>query len=272
MERVELAGDTASDNAVLELPTAEIQEVFRRAVVSHGGFELRGAQGSPPKGETTRLALDLQFTRFIQREAAAPPEAEVGARVLVRRGKGSSAREYDGWGLGTVPLEGSAPEQRRKAAHAALEQGVKGAVEAAHLQLVALGKRDEALVADLKSPRGAVRDAAVRVLSERGNTAAVPALIARLDSEDPVVVRRTIGELVELRDRRAVEPLIELARGKAHGFVREVLYAVGSLGGEEAEAYLDTVAAGHDEPAVRKAAAEALAELRATAEGRLGRR
>lgn len=269
VEVAALAGDTVSENAVLDLSRDEIQGAFRRAITAHGGFRLAAAD-QKPSGDAIQLALELPFTRFIQRDAGAPPVAEVGARVLAIQRRGRGGGEYDGWGAGEVRLEGSAPPERRAAAREAFEAAVKAAVRAAHVQLVALGKSDDALISDLKSKDAAERDAAVRALADRGNTAVVPSLIARLGSEDPTILRRTIGQLVELRDARAVEPLIELSRGKDHGFVRELLYAVGALGGAEAEAYLDTVAAGHDQPAVRRAAAEALGELRARAEGRLG--
>ena len=40
-----------------------------------------------------------------------------------------------------------------------------------------------------------------------------------------------------------------------------------SIGGEEAEAYLYTVNEGHDQPAIREAAGQALAELKARRRG-----
>lgn len=267
MEVVALAGETASDNAVLGLGAAEVQARFRAEVKDHPGFTLPSDE-EKPRGDGIRVALELLFTRFIQREAGALPLAEVGARVLVFKGTGTRGAEYEGHGSAEVPLSDDTAEGRRAAAQTALKRAMKTAVDSAHLQLVALGKPDDKLVEDLKAPTAAVRDAAVRALFERQHPAAVPPLTQRLHSEDAAVVRRTIGQLVELRDPRAVEPLIDLSRGKNHGFVREIIYAVGALGGDEAEAYLDTVAAGHDQPAVRQAAAEALRELRAAAESR----
>jgi HEAT repeat protein len=107
-----------------------------------------------------------------------------------------------------------------------------------------------------------VRELAIAVLAERRDPAVVPALLGRLQSEDVTVVRRTIGQLVEIGDDRASIALIDLSRGKDLGFQRELLFALGSLGGEEAEAYLFTVAQGHDQPAIRAVAAQALEELK----------
>jgi hypothetical protein len=58
-----------------------------------------------------------------------------------------------------------------------------------------------------------------------------------------------------------VPELIEISRGKDPGFLRELVYALGAIGGEEAEAYLYTMAQGHDQPAVRDAARQALEEM-----------
>ena len=65
-----------------------------------------------------------------------------------------------------------------------------------------------------------------------------------------------------MKERRAVPDLIDLSRGKDLGFLREIIYALGALGGEEATAYLYTVAQGHDQPAIQEAAQQALDETR----------
>src|SRR5262249_11978653 len=108
---------------------------------------------------------------------------------------------------------------------------------------------------------------AIRSLSARKNPAVEQALVEKLRGNDPEGVRRAIGGLVELKSPSSVPALIELARGKDSGFLREIIFALGSIGGEEAEAYLYTAAQGHDQPAVRAAAQQALDELR----GRAGR-
>lgn len=46
------------------------------------------------------------------------------------------------------------------------------------------------------------------------------------------------------------------------GFVVQVAYALGELGDDDAEAFLFTASTGHPEPAVRRAATEALENLR----------
>jgi hypothetical protein len=43
---------------------------------------------------------------------------------------------------------------------------------------------------------------------------------------------------------------------------REIVFALSAIGGDEAEAYLDVVASGHDDPLLRASAEKALGELR----------
>jgi len=101
----------------------------------------------------------------------------------------------------------------------------------------------------------------VRVLTDRRNPAVVQALLGQLGGSDPDEVRRAIGALVELKEKRAVPLLIELGNAHDPVFLREVIYALAGIGGEEAQAYLYTVAQGHDNPAIRDAAQQALDEL-----------
>ena len=58
--------------------------------------------------------------------------------------------------------------------------------------------------------------------------------------------------------------LIDLSRGKEVGFLQEIVFALGEIGGSEAEAYLFTVAQGHDQPAIQAAAQQALDTLYAS--------
>jgi len=87
-------------------------------------------------------------------------------------------------------------------------------------------------------------------------------LLKRLESEDLGVLRRTIGLLVELKDPAAVSAIIEASRAKNPVVQREIVFALSAIGGDDAEAYLDVVASGHDDPLVRSSAEKALAELR----------
>jgi HEAT repeat protein len=70
--------------------------------------------------------------------------------------------------------------------------------------------------------------------------------------------------LAEMKASAAVPALIELMKDREIGFAQEVVYAIGEIGGSEAEAYLFTVAQGHDQPDVQAAAQQALDTLDAS--------
>jgi len=128
-------------------------------------------------------------------------------------------------------------------------------------QLDARGKNDEALVRDLSSPDPRVRDYAIRVLADRRSPAAVPHLIARLQDPTPEVARRAAGALIAIGDRRAVTPLIDMTRHRRAEDAGPLLYAIASLGGPEAEAFLFTLESGAPDEETRRAAKGAYEDL-----------
>ena len=256
--RVELAGPTVLDNALLGLPRDAIHARFVTALEQSGRFTLPGKGEKRAEGGW-RLTLELPFTREAQRTGAPGGVAEVGASLVLERPRGAESQRYEVVGLGEarVLAEGGGQEALRRALEAALTQ----VAESAALQLAALDKEDAALVRELRAEDPRVQEFALRTLAERRHPAAAPLLIERLKVQDADRVRRAIGALVEMRARAAVPALIELARGKELGFVQEILFALGEIGGEEAEAYLFTVAQGHDQPAVQATAQQALEQL-----------
>jgi hypothetical protein len=161
-----------------------------------------------------------------------------------------------------APGGGSDVEQMQNAIRDALADALTRAVQEAAALIAFSPLGDEKLVEKLGSPQRAEADAAVRLLVRRHHKAALPALLARLASDDLNELRGVIGQLVELGAPESVNPLIEAARHKGPGFEREVVFAVGSIGGDDAEAYLDLMASGHDDELIRSSAEQALQELR----------
>lgn len=121
---------------------------------------------------------------------------------------------------------------------------------------------DDAVVKKLSDTDAPVRSAAMQLLARRRHPAVVPALIERLKIDDLGVLRRTVGLLVEIKDPSAVPAIIDASRAKNAVVQREIVFAIAAIGGDEAEAYLDVVASGHDDPLVRSSAEKALAELK----------
>jgi hypothetical protein len=263
IDRVEVEGATATDNAVMALSPAQVKDLFTQKLRARPAFEL-APSGAKPSANGYRAGLTLEFTREAQKEGREGTWAEVGATLELRALQGELSR-YEVIGLGEVQIPGDTVAQRQGAVRQALGSALDQIVDSAQLMLRATVKPDRALVQDLSSKDPREREFASRVLADRRHPAAAEPLMERLKSEDPDEVRRAIGSLVELKDPRAVPALIDLARAKDLVFLREIVFALGAIGGEESQAYLFTVAQGHDQPEIRAAAEQSLKELAARA-------
>jgi hypothetical protein len=153
------------------------------------------------------------------------------------------------------------PAARHTAFKAALDAALADAVAGLGAQLDARHKTDDELLKDLTAQDARVRDYSIRMLADRRSPAAVPQLIARLQDPSPEVARRAAGALIAIGDRRAVTPLIELTRHRRAEDVGPILYAIASLGGPEAEAFLFTLESGAPDEETRRAAKGAYEDL-----------
>jgi HEAT repeat protein len=160
------------------------------------------------------------------------------------------------------PLEGEGVEGVAKASRRGVELALRQAVRQGHATIELAPCDDKALISKLSGGEGAPRDAAIELLASRRNEAALEPLLARLETDDLSIVRRTTGWLIELRSPASVKALIEVSRIRNVEVQRELVFAIGAVGGDEAEAYLDVVASGHDDTVIRASAAQALEELR----------
>lgn len=227
------------------------------------GFEVPGEQ--PPRAaKRCRATVALLDARSgMQPVPDGPPESaapriDVAVELELSFIEGQETmREAARWS--EAVKEGEKPGA---ALHLAIAGASRKAASALALGLAEVGKPDAELIRDLEAGDARLRDHAVRVLAARKSPAAVPALVARLRDPDPEVVERAVGALAEIRDPRAVEPLIELTQRREGPFVAQLVRIIGDIGGSEAEAFLGTLAAGHPEAVVRDAAREALDEAR----------
>ncbi|ATB38401.1 PBS lyase [Cystobacter fuscus] len=262
VEHVSLKGATVIDNGLLGWSASDIQALFTDVLRDSRRFELLSEE-APERSEPGpwSFTLELPFTREALKDGGTYSFAEVGVTLVMERRSGEGTQRYQVVGLGEVRVESKGAEARRKALREALRRGLVQVVDAARLQLAAVGRPDGALVMDLQSPDERVRDFALRVLAERRNPAAAPMLLRQLQDEDLQVARQAMGALVEMKESSAVPALIELVKERDVGFMQEVVFAIGEIGGAEAEAYLFTVAQGHDQPDVQAAAQQALDTL-----------
>lgn len=262
VERVEVVSASVADVPLLGTSAPQLQAELTKRVAAEPRLQLVAPGVRPPEGvPLVRLVLELSGVREVLRPGRDGPEVEVVADLTLRRKSESGTERRELWASGLARPAGETFEDRQEAARRALEQALEDLVHGARAQLDALDRTDGALVRDLTSTDVRVRDAALDVLAFRKNPRAVPLLVERLQSEDGLVVRRAMGALVDMRATQAVPALIDLTRGKDPGFQRELVFALGAIGGDEARAYLYTVAQGHDSPGVREAAERALEEL-----------
>jgi hypothetical protein len=198
---------------------------------------------SPAEREMAEVALDLEML-------SAGPQGELDR--LLAEGEARRPTNAD---------DTLDPAARHAAFDAALDAAMREAVTALKDQIEARRKTDDQLIADLSSQEARARDYAIRVLADRRSPAAVPQLIERLQDPNPDVARRAAGALIAVGDRRAVRPLIEITRKRRPEDVGPILYAIGSLGGSEAEAFLFTLESGSPDEEIRRAAQGAYADL-----------
>ena len=121
---------------------------------------------------------------------------------------------------------------------------------------------DKRLLAALKDPDMRIQQFAIARLGERRSRLAVKPLCKLLLSQsDTSMLYRIMGALVAIGDVRAVTPLIDIAQKKEAGFLSQVVFAVGAIGGRTARAFLVVLASGHPDEEVQRSARDALDEL-----------
>jgi hypothetical protein len=155
------------------------------------------------------------------------------------------------------PPDADLPDKARALLDCALDAGFAGVVDKERVR-----RGDEkAIFAALEDPDPSMRSAAFAAIGEHKVAAAVPRLLELLSAKDPYLRDGAIGALVALREPRAVKPLTELARFDDVDMMRRIIDAVGAIGGDDARAYLELIAGGHDVPAIRDLARSALRRL-----------
>ncbi|MFL5421572.1 MAG: HEAT repeat domain-containing protein [Myxococcales bacterium] len=259
---VSISDANLAGNPELGIAGEGARRELANAVEATGKFVLR------PEGNA-RIRLEVEAARRISLMTAAGPDRELAdveltLELTAPSGKGEIEKMLSE-GTGRVPTEtetSADPEARLAAFGAAFRAALDDASRGLVWQVEARKKSDADLVHDLTAQDARLRDYAVRALADRRNPAVVPQLLNRLSDDNPVVALRAVGALVAIGDRRAVDPLIEMTRHTKPQVTAQILYALASLGGPTAEAYLYTLESGAADDDVRRAATEALNELR----------
>lgn len=146
-----------------------------------------------------------------------------------------------------------------------MEQALKKAAAELSATVELFEADDEKVLALLSGGENRLQRQAIVLAGERKLKKAVPKLMAIVRDEERSddVVLKAVGALVAIGDPEATSAIIDAGRRRSSSYVLPLVFAVGQLGGREAEGYLFTVKNGHPDPAVRKAAEDALSELEA---------
>lgn len=140
----------------------------------------------------------------------------------------------------------------------ALESAASRALDETAIAIAARTKSDEELVSDLASADAVRARVALDRLAARRHAAAYEPLVRLVRAPDDEESLRALGGLVMLDDVRVVRPIIDEAERRDLSYLLEAIYALGSIGGEDSEAYLFTLDSGHSDGRVRAAAREAI--------------
>jgi hypothetical protein len=123
----------------------------------------------------------------------------------------------------------------------------------------------DTLLAEVPAADGDMLLHLCKVLAQHPHTKMLPVRLARWEKAPAGApgTRYIPDVLAAIGDRRAVPELVRPLKGLRFDFRFHVAYALGVLGGEQAEAALADMAANDPAPYVRQLAAEGLAKARA---------
>lgn len=142
-----------------------------------------------------------------------------------------------------------------------LEKAVGEAVAAIDEQVALLRGGNNTLVKALGHREPSVKIAAARTLGERRAKEAVDPLCKILREDTSAVGEAAVGALAAIGDAKAVPCLIGWAGSDDRRLVI-VLDPIATLGGQEARAFLEMIASGHENPGIRRVAERSLGRVR----------
>ncbi len=251
VDRTPAEEGSALDTHALEARAAKVIAETSGLPVADGGvagavaFKLRVELRVQP-GE------DEKHKRMMRALVTVKLSPQEGAGLLAYDQTAVAERELDAKGDGGVAGAAQALAER---AMSDVVRGVGARVKLASADVAALGTA-------LDGADDELRLEALRVAGERRERAVVPAVVRLLKSEDRDVRDRAVGTLASIRDPRAVKPPTGVARSRDLGDLPMVLDALAAIGGDEARAYLEFVASGHDNLEIRELAKKALSHLK----------
>jgi hypothetical protein len=226
-----------------------------KAIAESSGLAV--TDGGVPGGAAFKLRIEVLVQPGEDPAQKRPMmRALVTVRLAPQEGVGLLA--YDQTAVAEGGLDAKGDGGVPAAAQALAERAVLDVVKGVGARVKLAGADPTALNAALDGADEDLRLEALRVAGERRERTVVPAVIRLLKNEDRDVRDRAVGTLAAIGDPRAVRPLTEVARFRDLGDLPMVLDALATIGGEEARAYLEFVASGHENTEMRELAKKSL--------------
>jgi hypothetical protein len=248
-----------TDQGGAEAPLDLAQLTARAADAIAGSSGLRVTDGGTGDGRRYRLRVDVR-TEGAEHEGRLLLRALVTAKVTPV-GEAPGALSFEQTAVAERVLEAGQAQDRAQAWRAHVGRAVEDLVRGVGARVRLSAAESPAIAAALDGSDEDLREEAARLCGERKERACVPSLVKLLKSEDRDTRDRAIGALTEIGDPRAVRPLTEVARFRDLGDLPKVLDALAMIGGDEARAYLEFVASGHDSSEIRDLAKQSLSHL-----------
>lgn len=253
-----LSIDEFEGRTILGLSVEQLEARLRRTLESKRFVMMTSGDVLPEGVKPWRLTLAVNI---IEPDPEEGPIGRVEAALSLNQRGGDESFEVHAHDMKTA--SSNQVEDIQEATRVALESVLVQLVAESRALIELRDATASVLIEKLSNAQRPVRDAAVTLLARQHHSAALNPLLARLESNDLGEIRRTMGLLIELKDPQAVPALIDVSRARDNLVQREVVFALGAIGGDEAEAYLWSLSQGHDDALIRASAEQALQELKA---------
>ncbi len=248
-----IAYDHEGERFQLDVP---IDDLLRQEL--RGAKALRSIEREEPTARRTdphsrlKVSANLSIDGFTHKL-----HARVKARLT---GTGSIPLEVDLDAVRHGP-EGAQGEAITPADYRAhLEETLRAAMTELDEQALMLRSGNASLIEALAARDPNVKLAAIRALGDRHATEAVEPLCAALEGESDKLAPTIIDSLAQIGDEKGAHCLIEWA-GTDEGKLALSLEPIATIGGDEARAYLESIAEAHGNPGLKRVAEEALRKM-----------
>jgi hypothetical protein len=221
-----------------------------------------GLLPAEPGSDAIEARLELSTGMAFHGDAGKEDKVDAAASLRLRWKEDGRGHSMESRVVAEQELDADGRKHLSERARAALEHAVRDATVALALRDGIRRGDEKTVVAALSNDDADVRAEAFRAVSERHLVGALPRLYELLKSTNAEIRDAAIGALVELGDRGAVKPLVDMVEFNDLDMMRRIIDAVGMIGGDEARDYLEFVASGHETPVVRQLAQEALDRLK----------